>query len=772
MPESGVDGESTSDVSSIEAPAVVPESNHDVARGTDGLEPVDAENVGGATRPSLGADGQIDSPGAADLTGESQGVRPLVGAESLGEATPATPDDVASNPGSTGNDSVESNGAPLEAYVVDTQSPNEPLGNPEHIAVAEEPATPSELVGADQSMSVAATQKDTTIPQPGIVRPDDPQATIQQPETPQVESQGASGASDQTVREAVVVAGTDSADESEVESVSPVVGVPADDVSMISQTKEAMTTPESSTPTDPVTPTIDDANPPWENVVGFVPAAPDQSTQPGGAPNSSRTQPGQASVIAPVAPKQPAGKNRWASAVMTTVVGVVTAVVLVGGTGAVGAAYFESHAKPGTQLAGRDVSGFSAAQVHDVAVTLADNYSVDLRLGERTATGSADELGLTFDVAQTVTNVMAAGGGEAVMERYSPFKPKNVPLAMAIDQERLQNYLNETFVADDQRSVPAGAAYDADQQKFVVVAAKPGAQADVAAATQALAEGQGFGQTLEIPTVPEEPAITDATAQKTVDTANQQLAKPVVLTGAGEDITVEPSQVASWTVFSQDLEAGTINRDVDQAKLSTDVDAILTEHFTKQTESRQVMMSPSGATLGVKREGHDGTTVVDPAKVKAGIASAMMTDQSGTVTVDVATQPHTSENVPMDPEYLTAGGAKWVEVNRSNFTVTRWEGTTNLGTWSVVIGRPATPTYTGIFKVYWKLEKQTMRGEGYEQEDVPWIAYFNGDIGLHGNYWVTQMGQAASHGCVGIPVAQAKVMYDWIEYGTMVVVHD
>ena len=126
----------------------------------------------------------------------------------------------------------------------------------------------------------------------------------------------------------------------------------------------------------------------------------------------------------------------------------------------------------------------------------------------------------------------------------------------------------------------------------------------------------------------------------------------------------------------------------------------------------------------------------------------------------------------MAPEYLVPNGEKWVEVDRSSFTMTRWEGTTALSTWSVVIGRPATPTYLGVFHVYHILPLQTMVGDDYVQPDVPWIAYFNGDIALHGNYWVSSFGWASSHGCVGIPVPQAKIMYDWIDIGTMVVVHD
>ncbi len=68
-----------------------------------------------------------------------------------------------------------------------------------------------------------------------------------------------------------------------------------------------------------------------------------------------------------------------------------------------------------------------------------------------------------------------------------------------------------------------------------------------------------------------------------------------------------------------------------------------------------------------------------------------------------------------------------------------------------------------------------MSGPGYVQPDVPWINYFdNSGDAIHGNYWraASVFGNSnTSHGCVGLPVANAAWVYDWAPVGTPVLIH-
>jgi lipoprotein-anchoring transpeptidase ErfK/SrfK len=84
------------------------------------------------------------------------------------------------------------------------------------------------------------------------------------------------------------------------------------------------------------------------------------------------------------------------------------------------------------------------------------------------------------------------------------------------------------------------------------------------------------------------------------------------------------------------------------------------------------------------------------------------------------------------------------------------------------MGRPATPTVQGTFRVQRTYAAQTMTGPGYYLPDVPYVLYFYAGYALHGTYWHNNFGQPMSHGCVNLPTPEAGWFYDWAEVGTPV----
>ncbi|MCI6583966.1 MAG: L,D-transpeptidase [Mobiluncus sp.] len=128
--------------------------------------------------------------------------------------------------------------------------------------------------------------------------------------------------------------------------------------------------------------------------------------------------------------------------------------------------------------------------------------------------------------------------------------------------------------------------------------------------------------------------------------------------------------------------------------------------------------------------------------------------------------------------YQPQSTEKWVDVNLTNHTATGYEGTKKvIGPVAMVDGHTLNPTVQGVFKVYAKVPHQVMRGVGWDgdyAEDVPWIAYFDGNYALHGAPSRTSFvydPNRGSHGCVNLPVDVAKSFYDWVENGTTVVSH-
>jgi lipoprotein-anchoring transpeptidase ErfK/SrfK len=59
----------------------------------------------------------------------------------------------------------------------------------------------------------------------------------------------------------------------------------------------------------------------------------------------------------------------------------------------------------------------------------------------------------------------------------------------------------------------------------------------------------------------------------------------------------------------------------------------------------------------------------------------------------------------------------------------------------------------------------------YDLPNVPWVASFNGPYTIHGTYWHHNFGYPMSHGCINMFTPEAKIVYDWVELKTPVIVY-
>jgi hypothetical protein len=118
-----------------------------------------------------------------------------------------------------------------------------------------------------------------------------------------------------------------------------------------------------------------------------------------------------------------------------------------------------------------------------------------------------------------------------------------------------------------------------------------------------------------------------------------------------------------------------------------------------------------------------------------------------------------------------ADGKKWIEVDISDQHLTAWQGDVVVFETTVSTGKPGYRTLPGVFNVYRKYEKTRMTGADYDTPDVPWTMYYSGGFAIHGAYWHNNFGTPVSHGCVNLPVPEAKALYEWAPMGTEVVVN-
>ena len=85
-------------------------------------------------------------------------------------------------------------------------------------------------------------------------------------------------------------------------------------------------------------------------------------------------------------------------------------------------------------------------------------------------------------------------------------------------------------------------------------------------------------------------------------------------------------------------------------------------------------------------------------------------------------------------------------------------------------------TPSGVYDIYFMQKNRTLRGEGYTSFVKFWMA-FTGHYGIHDASWRRDFGgeiyvHSGSHGCVNIPTADAEILYQKVEVGVPVIVHD
>ncbi|MEH2442287.1 L,D-transpeptidase [Nostoc sp.] len=114
---------------------------------------------------------------------------------------------------------------------------------------------------------------------------------------------------------------------------------------------------------------------------------------------------------------------------------------------------------------------------------------------------------------------------------------------------------------------------------------------------------------------------------------------------------------------------------------------------------------------------------------------------------------------------------RWIEIDLSEQRLRAWEGKKLVYSYRISGGKRSTPTPIGRFRINSKYRTHRMRGKGYNIPDVPYTMYFYEGYAIHGAYWHNRFGTPVSHGCVNLPVKQARNVYNWASYGTLVVVH-
>lgn len=116
-----------------------------------------------------------------------------------------------------------------------------------------------------------------------------------------------------------------------------------------------------------------------------------------------------------------------------------------------------------------------------------------------------------------------------------------------------------------------------------------------------------------------------------------------------------------------------------------------------------------------------------------------------------------------------------IDVDLDAREVRTYENEKLVKSYKVAIGKPATPTDKGKFKVFHQTQMMDMGctpAYDYCTKDVPFATFYNGGEAFHGTWWHSDFGNTnasmRSHGCVNMTVSDSEEIYYFAQTGTPV----
>ena len=459
----------------------------------------------------------------------------------------------------------------------------------------------------------------------------------------------------------------------------------------------------------------------------------------------------------------------------------VTVPLVLGTAGTAYATHFQDRALPGSSLAGVSVAGLTRDEVADAVRQRAAGVTVTMATAAATRTEHLADLGYSVDVEATVDAVFDANDSWSSYAT-SLVSSRDVSAVVVTDAATTDAVAAELVGQAGKVGTDARVERSKDRKGFVVEPAVPGQTVtrsslhDVAAS--AARDLSSTTTTLEF--VEAVPTVTTAEAQQVADQANALAKRTVTVSDGDDEHSASAKTRASWvTIPTSDGVPGTPA--VDAAKLRSWVAGLAKDAEVEPSDGLRYVDS-AGTIRAVKSSPRDGRVVSNAPDLAKAAAAALLAGKRYSGDFDYTKVPATwkerriaagAENLA----YPAADGEKWIDVDLGSKTMTAYVGADKVyGPVKVVDGAAETPTVVGTFRIYQKHVTKTMRGANsdgtrYETADVPWTSFFHRGYALHGAPWRSSFGYSGSHGCVNLPVAVAKWVYDFAPIGTPVTTH-
>ncbi|MDR0435181.1 MAG: L,D-transpeptidase family protein [Propionibacteriaceae bacterium] len=433
----------------------------------------------------------------------------------------------------------------------------------------------------------------------------------------------------------------------------------------------------------------------------------------------------------------------------------------------------KTKAVGGVTIGGVDVGGMTQSEIEQKTVDITNGWMFTVVLGDHSEVANVKQLGVNVDAEATAQAAMQVSDGASLLHWINPFSRIPVEVTASIDIKQLQTYLIQTF--PEVPTTPAKepeVVYDHDLGEWVVAPGAPGQGVSAASVLPALVEMVLSGEpgTLQIGTGAIDPVVSAESAQRSVTELQRLISNmPTVIAGNATPYTFTVEDFTDWLLLTPDGVSGGYVIGFDESKIVVALETTLAEQFFQEALPEVQLRDAAGnQTLAIA--GREGLTLADPAQAAAAIAASLAAGDGVPPTLQwQVTTPEVKIAVigPVHP------GEHWADVNLTTQTLTLFDGATPVHTIWISSGKPETPTPQGHHPVAagQKDLDATLIGRDFHYEHVTWIGWSN-VYGVHSAYWHGNFGRPQSHGCVNVSPDQIMEVYNWLDIGDYIEVHE
>lgn len=431
--------------------------------------------------------------------------------------------------------------------------------------------------------------------------------------------------------------------------------------------------------------------------------------------------------------------------------------------------YFNTHYYFGTKINDTNCYGKTASQAEELIKSELDNYTLKIEEKDsKTELINAQDIKLKAVLDTSLDEIKKSQNPLAWPASLFKKHTYNVNVSLSYNADLLDSCINNLTCMQDANMTPfVNASIEYKNNTYSIVPESIGTTLDKEKTKQQITsaiEDLKNIINLDDSDCYQKPTVTSTSDNivNAVQTLNTYIKAKITYNILGNTEVVDASKIHSWLIWNENFEVSVDNAAV-SSQISEWANAYNTSGKSKtfNTSYGSAVTIPKG-DYGWKINSND---------TKAELIASI---QAGETVTKEPVYSKKAASTDVSKDY----GNTYVEINLGTQHLYYYQDGNLVIESDFVSGKVTNGNATpiGVYSLKYKQSPAVLRGADYTTPVSYWMP-FNGGVGLHDATWRSKFGgniyyNGGSHGCINLPSAVAKTIYQNISANTAIIVYD